>query len=142
MEQVIGYRLKRLDQLIENTFDRVLAAEGVSRRQWQTLNVLRRTPANNDEIGAALQPFWDADAMPAAEVVEELTRRGWITRDSDGRHTLTPEGRAAHAALATSVGGIRETMSRGLTEQEYRTTMDVLGRMIDNLESAAHTGTS
>jgi hypothetical protein len=140
MEQMIGYRLKRLDQLIEDTFDRVLAAEGVSRRQWQTLNVLRRTPAGDAELDAALQPFWKTDTASAAEVVEELTRRGWVARDPDGRHALTPEGRAAHAALATSVGGIRETMSRGLTEQEYRTTMDVLGRMIDNLEAAAQTG--
>lgn len=136
MERPIGYWLKRLDRLIEDAFDRVLAAEGVSRRQWQTLNVLRRAPAGDDELGAALRPFWETDTVTVAEVAGELARRGWVTRGPDGRHALTPEGEAAHAALATRVGGIRELVGRGVTEQEYRTTMDVLRRMTGNLEAA------
>jgi hypothetical protein len=34
----IGYWLKRLDGLIEQHFERTLAGEGVTRRQWQALN--------------------------------------------------------------------------------------------------------
>jgi hypothetical protein len=39
----IGYWLKHLDRLIEDTFERTLSMEGLTRRHWQVLNTLERT---------------------------------------------------------------------------------------------------
>jgi hypothetical protein len=52
-------------------------------------------------------------------------------------HSLTTDGRAAHAAIADRAGGIRTVISRSVSEQEFRTTMEVLRRMTENLEDAA-----
>ena len=40
----IGYWLKHLDGLLEQTFDHVLARNGVRRRHWQVLDTLRGGP--------------------------------------------------------------------------------------------------
>ena len=34
----IGWWLKELDRLLESSFEQVLAADGLTRRQWQALN--------------------------------------------------------------------------------------------------------
>lgn len=126
MQRMIGYRLKRLDQLIEDTFDRVFAAAGVSRRQWQVLNVLSRADATDDDLLEALRPFGEGGTLDA---VGELAARGWVVR-----HSLTSAGREAHAALAERVGAIRARMTAGVSEDEYHATMAVLERMTANLE--------
>jgi hypothetical protein len=47
----IGWWLKEVDRLLEASFERILAADGLTRRQWQALNaatlgVLRRMAQN------------------------------------------------------------------------------------------------
>lgn len=140
MEKPIGYWLKRLDRLIENTFDRALAESGISRRQWQTLNTLHHTTRDDAGLREVLRPFWNTgqgDSETVADVVEALTGRGWIGRDAEGSYALTADGRAARASAASSVAEIRALVSRGVTEQEFQATMDVLRRMTANLESEA-----
>ncbi|GAA2106655.1 MarR family winged helix-turn-helix transcriptional regulator [Actinomadura alba] len=134
MRRPIGYWCKRLDRLIEEAFDRAFGAAGVSRRQWQTLNVLGHGPAGDDALAEALRPFWDGGDVPMTGVIADLRGRGWIERDPAGRHGLTPGGRAAHARIAEAVAGIRATVAQGVTDEEYRVTMDVLRRMTENLE--------
>jgi hypothetical protein len=41
----IGYWLKHLDSMIEGTFERTLASEGLTRRHWQVLNTLHTQPS-------------------------------------------------------------------------------------------------
>jgi len=60
-----------------------------------------------------------------------------LTQDDAGRYTLTPAGQAGHAAVKTKVHGIRSTFVTGLTEQDYRATVQVLQRMAENMERAA-----
>ena len=45
----IGYWLKKLDRLIDEQFERQLSEAGLSRRQWQLLNLLEgvRGPRRN-----------------------------------------------------------------------------------------------
>ncbi|MBE1566432.1 DNA-binding MarR family transcriptional regulator [Nonomuraea africana] len=135
MNRMIGYRLKRLDRLIDDTFDRLLADTGLSRRQWQVLNTLSRTACDDEQLDEALRPFWDGGAETVADVVDELGRRGWLA-DDGGRHALTEAGRTAHAAAGDRVAGIRALMSEGVTAEEFQATMEVLQRMADNLAAA------
>ncbi|WP_245649448.1 winged helix DNA-binding protein [Nocardia shimofusensis] len=133
--RMIGYQVKRLDQLIESTFDRLLGDAGITRRQWQTLNTLSAGPADEAQLTDALRPFWEVNDESLEELIRDLTGRGWVV-EYTGRYSLTDAGRAAHAAAEESVGRIRELSAAGVGEEEFGQMMDVLGRIIDNLEQA------
>ena len=143
----LGYWLKLLDQLIEDNLNRVLAAEGLHRRHWQTLNLLapgpdfdragRRGPATKDTIAEALRPFWPGSDVDVDEAIEDLARRGWIT--SREPHGLTPEGEAAHAALARTVERAGRRIRDGVTPDRYADTIDVLRHMVANAENLRRT---
>jgi len=137
MERPIGYWLKHLDRLIEAAAERTFAEEKLTRRHWQIMNILRESPQDAAGLTKAIRAFWDPGAITLDEVTGELTRRGWLTQDDAGRYTLTPAGQAGHAAVKTKVHGIRSTFVTGLTEQDYRATVQVLQRMAENMERAA-----
>jgi len=128
-ERPIGYWLKHLDRLIDGAMDRAFADEGVTRRHWQILNILRRSPHDAAGLTDALRPFWTDDAITLDEVTGDMARRGWLT----GTYTLTPAGEAAHAAVERKVHGIRATFLTGLAEDDYRRTVRTLRHMAENL---------
>ncbi|SFP35359.1 MULTISPECIES: hypothetical protein [Actinomadura] len=138
----LGYWLKLLDQLIEENLNRMLAAEGLHRRHWQTMNLLApgpeldrtggRGPATKQAIAERLGPFWLGSPVTVDEAIEELTRRGWLTAQEP--HALTPAGKAAHAALAQSVERTARRISAGVTPDRYADTVEVLRHMVENAE--------
>jgi DNA-binding MarR family transcriptional regulator len=130
----IGYWLKHLDRLIEDAFERTLAAEGLTRRHWQVLNVLRRGPAPPAEVAGALDPFLGDDPSAGETVTGGLAARGWVRLLGDGRLELTGQGREGHAALGRRVEALRRRAARGVSEQEYASLIATLRRMAANLE--------
>ncbi|TCN39677.1 hypothetical protein EV644_103239 [Kribbella orskensis] len=64
----IGWWIKEVDRLLELAFERVLAADGVSRRQWQALNAAR----GEEPIEVALAPFLAGDPAELAAVTEKV----------------------------------------------------------------------
>ncbi|MEU2948869.1 MarR family winged helix-turn-helix transcriptional regulator [Nocardiopsis alba] len=128
----IGYWLKHLDRLLENDLDRTLAEESLGRRRWQVLNSLRNEPGTVAELDRRLSPFLDEDESTVAPEVEALRSRGWVS----GRDPLetTPEGDRIHDALLERVREARERLTEGISDEEYRITVDVLERMSANLE--------
>ena len=137
MVKPIGYWLKHLDRLIEASFDRVLAQEGLSRRHWQVLNMLREAPRPATELERELAPFWEAGTVRLEEVLDDLAGRGWLAGGAEGPCSLSPAGLAAQASVAERVQANRRLVMEGLTEQEYTSTVDVLSRMAANLEAAS-----
>jgi hypothetical protein len=132
IERHIGYWLKEVDRLIEDAAERAFAEEGITRRHWQVLNVLRRSPQTEATLEEALNPFWTPDAIPLAEITKDLTTRNWLTKHSN-HYKLTPRGESAHAKLAKNVQTIRETSQTNLTETDYHQTMQTLQKMAKNL---------
>ncbi|UGT54075.1 MarR family winged helix-turn-helix transcriptional regulator [Nocardia asteroides] len=131
--RLIGYQVKRLDQLIEATFDRAIDAAGMSRREWQALNTLVGDPGA--DLVDALRPFWETTEESVAAVIDALIARGWLTRDGH-RCVVTAEGRAAHETARDEVVVIRRRMVDGITESEFAVLTGALDIMITNLESA------
>jgi hypothetical protein len=132
MERHIGYWLKHVDRLVEDAIVRVLDEEGLTRRHWQTMNVLRGSPRDEAGLTEALRPFWGAGAITLDQVLGELTGRGWVAQG----YELTPVGVTAHAVIEKKVLGIRETSQAGLSDEDYHRTIRVLRRMAENLEGA------
>ncbi|HZG89448.1 MAG TPA: MarR family transcriptional regulator [Pseudonocardia sp.] len=124
-DKPIGWWAQNLHRTLEDAWDRALAGEGVSRRQWQLLNVAARTGSVGE-----LAPFL-TDPGAARELVGGLVDRGWVRVDGDVL-TLTPAGAAAHDTLTTVVQAQRARSMRGITTDEYATAVDVLRRMAEN----------
>ena len=70
-QRPIGYWLKHLDRLIETTFSRTLAGQGLTRRHWQVLNTLAHGPASPADLTKALNPFLRDD--PAGQATSRPT---------------------------------------------------------------------
>jgi DNA-binding MarR family transcriptional regulator len=132
MERHIGYWLKNLDRLIEAAAERIFTEEDLTRRHWQTLNVLRRSPQDEAGLTEALRPFWGTEAITLAEVTNDLTARGWLTHNV--HYALTPTGETAHAALEQKILSIRATAQHGLTDDDYHQTVRTLQHMATNLQ--------
>jgi DNA-binding MarR family transcriptional regulator len=131
----IGYWLKELDRLIEDTLDRALADEGVTRRDWQVLNALAPEPASRETVIEQLRPFCGVEAGDPVTVLDGLIGRGWALRDASDRYALSPEGNAAREALLEKVKSLRAAIADGITPEQYNTTIDTLGRMAQNLQA-------
>jgi hypothetical protein len=62
-ERPIGYWLKKLDRLIDAQFGRQLGEAGLSRRQWQLLNLLEDGPRSVPDLQTELEPFCKTPPM-------------------------------------------------------------------------------
>jgi DNA-binding MarR family transcriptional regulator len=130
----IGYWLKHLDGLIEAAFDRTLTGQGVTRRHWQALNTRHERPFTQAAIADALAPFLADDPGADERVIDELVARGWVERGEDNVLKLTPMETEVHAALLERIQVTRQQLVRGVTQEEYLATVDVLRRMAGNFE--------
>lgn len=133
----LGYWLKLVDSLISEQFANSLEEHGVTRRQWQLLNVLSRGSATGGELTAALAPFFgeaQAEDEPTSpsEHLAELVESGWV---SEQGHTfaLTERGAVSLDRLTEIVDGMREESSAGISAEDYAITVRSLQQMATNL---------
>ena len=129
----IGFWLKLVDSKIDEQFASTLDEHGVTRRQWQLLNVLTQEPATEERLDAAVAPFLSAeDGESSAEHLAELVDSGWVAL-MRSQYELTERGRAALDRLSDVVATQRTLVTEGLTQQQYDDTLAVLERMARNL---------
>ncbi|TCC12501.1 MarR family transcriptional regulator [Kribbella soli] len=119
----IGWWLKEVDRLLEESFEQVLADDGLTRRQWQALNAA----AGRETVAEALSPFLSGVEELVA-VTNPLVERGWLTGE-----TLTADGERALEALSAKVQAQRRRVAAGISDSEYLATVGVLRRMAANL---------
>jgi hypothetical protein len=131
-QRPIGYWLKLVDTLIEKQFATTLDEHGVTRRQWQLLNVLARSSATIEQLDDAIAPFLEGTTESAAEHLSELIESAWVSATADG-YELTDRGRTAFSTLAEVVAKQRAVVAQGIDEKQYLETVGVLERMALNL---------
>jgi len=136
-QRPIGFWLKLVDRLIDEQFASTLEEHGVTRRQWQLLNVLSRGAATVEQLDAAVAPFLanhadDTAPESSVEHLGELIDSAWVDATPSG-YELTERGEAAFRRLADVVAEQRTTIARGITDAEYLATVDVLSRVAHNL---------
>ena len=132
-ERPIGFWLRLVDRLIDERFASLLEEHGVTRRQWQLLNVLQRSDASAAELDEAVAPFLTEEGEASADSLGELVESGWVARESEDRFTLTELGREAFGRLAEVVNATRDLVAEGVDETDYATTLATLERMARNL---------
>ena len=139
----IGFWLKLVDRMIDEQFVSTLEEHGVTRRQWQLLNVLNSGPATVEQLDAAVAPFLSVpsqtelsetdDALEtSADHLAELVDSGWISV-TRGEYELLERGRMAFDRLTGVVAEQRTLMTEGLSQEQYDDTLAVLERMARNL---------
>lgn len=132
VERPIGWWVKRLDTLLEEALDTVVAGEGLTRRHWQVLHSLAGGVDREADVVAALADF-PGDVLA---FLTDLAARGWVDRPGDGVVRLSADGVAAHDRVSRAVGRVRRHTADGLSRQEYERTVLVLTRMVENVERA------
>jgi DNA-binding MarR family transcriptional regulator len=133
-ERPIGYWLKKLDRLIDTQFELQLSTARLSRRQWQLLNLLENNPRSVPELESALEPFLEGAAAELSDAVAGLVTRGWA-ESTDNIVNLTEIGQEQFEIAKATAAELRQTLTRGISPEEYGTTVDVLARMAANLET-------
>jgi DNA-binding MarR family transcriptional regulator len=127
----IGFWLKLVDRLIDEQFAATLEEHGITRRQWQLLNVLHAQPATIEQLDAAVAPFLAAEET-SAEHLTELVESAWVESTAKG-YALTERGRAALDRLSQVVATQRTAIAEGVSAEQYQATVAVLERMAANL---------
>jgi hypothetical protein len=131
-QRPIGYWLRLVDGLIDEQFARTLDEHGVTRMQWQLLNVLARGQASVEMLDAAVAPFLVAGGETTLDHLTELIESAWVDATPTG-YELTERGHGALDRLTNVVAEQRTLMSAGVTEGDYLTTVSTLERMATNL---------
>ena len=91
-QRPIGFWLKLVDNLIDEQFAKTLDEHGVTRMQWQLLNVLARGAASVEMLDAAVAPFLIADgATTSLDHLTELIESAWVDATPTG-YELTERG--------------------------------------------------
>ena len=132
-ERPIGYWLKKLDRLIDEQFEEQLGEAGLSRRQWQVINLLEGDPRSVPELQSELEPFLQEDPDDLTDALSGLVTRGWVA-SQDNIVNLTETGQAQLKLIEAKVTELRQASMAGISPEEYQTTIDVLARMASNLE--------
>src|SRR5215203_4209836 len=132
-ERPIGYWLKKLDRLIDEQFEQQLGEAGLSRRQWQVINLLEGDPRSVPELQSELEPFLQEDPDDLTDALSGLVTRGWVA-SQDNIVNLTETGQAQLKLIKAKVAELRQASMAGISPEEYQTTIDVLARMASNLE--------
>jgi DNA-binding MarR family transcriptional regulator len=133
----LGYWLRLVDRLIDEQFATTLEEHGITRRQWQLMNVLAQAPASVDELDAAIAPFLaaateDRERESSVEHLTELIESAWVDATPTG-YELTVRGQAALERLSVVVAEQRTVITRGVTDAEYEQTVEILRRVAVNL---------
>jgi hypothetical protein len=82
-----------------------------------------------------MQAFIDARRLD--EIIEEFVEEGWLATfgEGDGEQlTLTDAGKVSRETVFELQSEVGRRAMKGITEQEYATVIDVLERMIKNLQ--------
>jgi hypothetical protein len=135
-ERPIGYWLKTLDRLIEERFESRLGDAGLSRRQWQILNLLHDGARSMPELQDELEPFLQDAPDELDDAVTGLLSRGWAD-SQNAVISLSKTGEAQFGLVAANIAELRQDVAAGISPEEYRATVDVLVRMVANLEGNA-----
>ena len=139
IDRPIGYWLKKVDGLIDWHFERQLGDAGLTRRQWQVVNLLEDGPRSIPELQAELEPFLRDSPDELSDAVSGLVSRGWADSQNNVI-SLTATGEAQFGLVKAKVAELRRASTLGISPEEYQTAVDVLARMAANLDSGGRSG--
>ena len=135
-QKPIGYWLKYADEVITEHVDRVLSDNGFTRSRWQVLNIVYQAGTiTRGGVFDTMQTFISTRQL--GEIIDGFVEEGWLAKAGEGdgaQLALTEAGKAKRETVFKLQSEVRRRAMQGITEQEYATVIDVLERMVRNLE--------
>jgi DNA-binding MarR family transcriptional regulator len=132
----IGYWLKHADEVITKHVNQVLSDHGFTRFQWQFLNIVYEAgTVPRKDVFNTMKTFIQARQFD--EILDRFVKEGWLVERSDGDTTalmLTNAGTTERETIFKLQSEVRRRAMQGITDQEYTLVLDVLQRMVNNLE--------
>ncbi|PWK83511.1 MarR family winged helix-turn-helix transcriptional regulator [Fulvimonas soli] len=133
-----GYLLSDVTLLFRKHFDRRAERFGLTRAQWRAIKMLyRREDLRQNELAEQLE----MEPIAVGRVIDRLQAAGFVERRPDPKDRrawrlhLTPQARAVVDDMEEISRGLRRDATLGLTVDELRQTLAVLGRIKDNLQA-------
>ena len=128
-QRPLVFWLELVHRMLDAQFETTLDEHGVTRRQWQLLNVLATEPSDLLQAG---------DETAYLDDVGELIESEWVHyaggAESTGTlYALTKRGRGAFDRLSAVIAEQRTNDARGISPEEYLASIEVLRRMATNL---------
>lgn len=128
----MAYWAKHLDTLINHAYEQALQEDGLTPRQWQVLSTLSWGDRSVASLRETLAGFRCDEEDSLETALQVLSARDWLT-DDVGQLALTPAGQAGCEEIRRHVDGVKEAVAEGISPEDYRTTVDTLKRMCDNV---------
>ena len=138
----IGYWLKLADKVLTQQIDQAQAVHGVTRTDWQILNLLKENGrASDEQLFTTMRTF--VDSIQFQEAMYHLIERGWIDETlASGELQLTYAGHDQHARIFATQKEVRQRAMQGISQDEYVTVIRVLQQIVENLEQSGQSGQS
>ena len=134
--ELLGFRLRRVNQALAREFSRATGDYGLREGEFTALATVASNPgiSQNDICRVT-----GLDKTAAVAVIDDLERRGWITRaraaDDRRRHVLhiAPAGQRALADLVERTREIEDRVLAALTDVERRRLFASLDKLVERV---------
>jgi DNA-binding MarR family transcriptional regulator len=128
-QRPLVFWLELVHRMLDAQFETTLDEHGVTRRQWQLLNVLATEPSDLLQAG---------DETAYLDDVGELIESDWVHSDGGARpqgsvYSLTERGRGAFDRLSAVIAEQRTNDARGISPDDYLTSVSALRQLATNL---------
>ena len=134
MAELLGFRLRRVNQALAREFGRATDDYGLREGEFTSLATIASNPGiSQNEICRVT----GIDKTAAVAVIDDLERRGWVTRaraaDDRRRYVLhiAPAGRRALDDLVDRTREIEDRVLAALTDAERRRLFATLDKLVE-----------
>ncbi|WP_345948207.1 hypothetical protein ABDD95_15255 [Mucilaginibacter sp. PAMB04274] len=130
-QKPIGWYLKEADQLITAFFENAFDQYCITRYHWMVLRTIDTNGFINIEAHhEEIKYFIKLERLKG--VIDNLLARGWIQPDYSN-FKFTDTGKQLFDDVTATYEQQVKQMMRGITNEEYNATINVLNRIITNL---------
>jgi len=140
MEQHLGDLLYQANKELITAVNRQLAGMNMGYSQLQTLMTMVRLGDGNEIDQEVLAEIMQVDKSNVSRNLSKMQREGFIEiipSEKDGRKKricMTEKGKNSIKPLVGILGAINNKMTADISEEEQKTMIKYLNRMIQNLE--------
>jgi MarR family transcriptional regulator for hemolysin len=138
--QSVGVSISWIARMLRTRFDARARGLGLTQGQWRMIATIHFSEGCTQKEAASKL---EINSVTAGRVIDRLTEDGWIERRSDpsdrriNRLYLKPEA-APMLGRLSEIGADEERLTlEGLTASEQIVLVELLARMINNMQSAA-----
>ncbi|HEX5023680.1 MAG TPA: MarR family winged helix-turn-helix transcriptional regulator [Agriterribacter sp.] len=130
----IGYWIKLADELLTKRIDEIQSSFGMTRTSWQILNAIQEHGSIQEtDLSRLLQPFADTTAV---EVFLTQLLSMELIEQTGQQFTLTNKGKEQFLTCLEVQKNFRHTAMSGLTEEDYRITLQTLQNIVNNIQGS------